>query len=118
MIGRIPEAQPTQPRGQEAFQFATPSADGNLRLASDVKEAHLLLRNYNDDELRRIPILPEGARLEEGAIYLDLRDPARCPFKATGGMTAGPHHYYVPKARVEYPMWNRLIGVLEPVRIN
>jgi len=117
MIGRIPEAQPTQPQGQEAFDFAVSSADGNLRMAHDIKEAPQLLRDYNDDELRRIPILPEGARLEEGAVYLDLRDPARCPFRATGGMRAGPHHYYVPKARIEYPLWNRLIGVLEPARM-
>jgi len=95
-----------------------PSVEGSLRTAYDIKEVHQLLRDYNDDELRRILILPEGARLEEGAIYLDVRNPARCPFKATGGMMAGPHHYYVPKARIEYPLWNRLIGVIDPARMS
>jgi len=116
MIGHTPELQ-KQPPGQEALLFAARAAGGPLLTAYDIEEAPQLLRDYSDDELRRIPILPEGTRLEEGAVYLDLRDPARCPFTATDGMTAGAHHYYVPKARIEYPLWNRLIGVTDPARM-
>lgn len=44
----------------------------NPRTAHDVKEAHELLADFTDDLLKQIPILPEGARLEQDATYIDL----------------------------------------------
>ncbi|HET8657038.1 MAG TPA: hypothetical protein VFL93_16045 [Longimicrobiaceae bacterium] len=86
--------------------------------AYDVKDAHRLLHErFADDELQRIPILPEGQRLEQGACYVDLRSERPEEFTAMGGMAADPGHWFVPKAEVPYSLWNRLIGVENPERI-
>lgn len=52
-------------------------AEHGLRTAYDVKELHRALAELPDDVLKQIPVLPTGARLQEGATYLDLADPAR-----------------------------------------
>lgn len=82
-----------------------------LRTAYDVKPLHRAMRDWPDDDLRQIPVLPEGQRLQQGATYLDLNDPDHREFTATGGMEASPENAFVPKDRVPYPVWNRLRGV-------
>jgi hypothetical protein len=91
--------------------------DGHLT-AHDIKELHRQLQEYNDDELRQIPVLPRGTRLDQGKTYIDLKDPARREFKATGAMEAGPDNWFVPKSAVDYVLWNRLIGVTDPARLD
>ena len=86
--------------------------------AFDLKEAHEALEGFSDEELRQIPILPSGSRLEQGATYLDLRDPRRAEFTAMGGQEAGRDNWYVPKKSVDYQLWNRLIGVDNPERLG
>lgn len=81
-----------------------------LRTAHDVKVAHLALDDFADDELRQVPILESGSRLQQGATYVDLVDAAREPFRATGDMMARESNLYVPKDRVPYTLWNRIIG--------
>ena len=88
----------------------------NPRTAYDVKEAHRLLNGYTDDQLKQIPILPAGSRLEQDATYIDLADPDHKEFKATSGMSAGPESLLVPKSEVDYQLWNRLHGVTDPAR--
>ena len=88
----------------------------NPRTVYDVKEAHRLLHDVTDDQLKKIPILPAGSRLEQDATYIDLADPARKEFKATSGMEAGPDSLLVPKSEVDYQLWNRLRGVTDPAR--
>ena len=88
----------------------------NPPTAYDVKEAHRRLQGFTDDELTQLPILPPGSRLEQGATYVDLRDPERKEFKATGNMEAGRDNWYVPKANVDYGLWNRLTGATPPQR--
>jgi hypothetical protein len=80
------------------------------RTARDVKEVHARFADWKDDELDEIPVLPTGARLEQGATYLDLSRPQLEEFVATGGMEAGSGHCYVPKSDVPYQLWNRLLG--------
>lgn len=94
------------------------SADGErgIRTAFDVKPLHRRLEGMEDDELRRIPVLPEGTRLQQGATYLDLRDAGRDEFTATGDMRAGADDALVPKDEVPYPTWNRLRGIDDPQR--
>ena len=70
-----------------------------------------------DDALKQIPILWPDARLEQGATYIDLRDPRRREFTATGDMSAGEDNWYVPKDAVDYELWNRLIGITNPERL-
>jgi len=86
--------------------------------AFDVKEAHRRLEGFTDDELKDIPVLPEGTRLEQGAVYIDLRDSDRKEFKAMGNMVAGPGQWLVPKTEVDYRIWNRLIGITNPARLE
>jgi hypothetical protein len=93
-------------------------AEQNARNARDVKEVHRELgRDFRDDELRQIPILEAGQRLQQGARYLDLRDPERRELTATGEMSADPDSRLVPKDGVPYSLWNRLRGVDDEERI-
>ena len=109
---------PDRMAGQNIGQTAS-DAEQELPTAYDVKEVHRMLNDrFTDDELRQIPILPAGSRLEQGATYLDQRDPERRELRATGGMTAGPDDLYVPKDRVPYPIWNRLRGIDDPERTD
>src|SRR5687768_7471598 len=89
---------------------------GTVRTAFDVKDVHDALRGFTDDELKQIPILPEGARLEEGATYLDLTDPVPTEITAHGVMRAEGSHRYVPKTEVDHELWNRLRGIDDPAR--
>jgi len=88
--------------------------DLNLRSAADIKEITECLNNFTDDELARIRIVPPGRRLQQGASYLDLRNPTSEPITATGDMMADEHHLYVAKAETPYMYWNRLVGEVCP----
>lgn len=86
--------------------------------AEQIKELHSELEGYTTDELTQIVILPEGSRLEQGAKYIDLKDPERKEFTAMGNMEATASNWYVPKTEIEYPLWNRLRGVENPERTD
>ena len=93
-----------------------PQTEKNAPTAYELKDLHNLLQEYTDDELKQIPVLPQGTRLQQGAKYIDLSDPERNEFTAMGGMEAGPENKYVPKTEVDYQLWNRLKGVQNPDR--
>lgn len=97
--------------------LSNPHPEQASRTAYDIKEAHRLLEGITDDGLKQIPVLWEGNRLEQGATYIDLRDPRRQQFKATGDMVATAEHWYVPKDAVDYELWNHLVGVQDPRRL-
>lgn len=78
--------------------------------AYDVKELHEKMSDFDNSELKRIPILAHGERLEQGAKYLDLSDPSRTILVAHGATEAQDPHLYVPKAGTDYELWNRLTG--------
>lgn len=86
--------------------------------AYDVKELHDKLADLTDDELKNIPIVPIGSRLEQGAKYIDLAHLEQDEFVATGGMVADEGHYYVAKKATGYVLWNRLNQVDNPVRLD
>ena len=73
------------------------------------KDLHRRFRNWYDSDLKQVPVLPPGSRLQQGATYLDLNDPGRGPFSARGDTTAEPGQEIVPKDRVSYEVWNRLL---------
>ena len=88
-----------------------------LRTAFDVKELHSSLSgDFTDDELKSIPVIPEGQRLQQGGIYIDLSEQRRREFTATGDMVAGPRNLYTSKSDVPYALWNRLMGVENGLR--
>jgi hypothetical protein len=86
--------------------------------AYDVKAVHDRLRDFSDAELKQIPILRTGTRLEQGAVYVDLQDPRRCPFTARGDMQAEEGSWLVPKSMVDSVLWYRLIGVTNPEQLD
>jgi hypothetical protein len=86
--------------------------------AYDAKEAHRQLVDWTDEELKQIPLMPAGARLEQGATYVDLREPARREFTATGDMHVPSDGLYVPKSEVDFRTWNRLLGIRTAARIG
>jgi hypothetical protein len=87
-----------------------PLAPPGARTAFDVKSVHRRLANMTDDELKRIPILPEGTRLEQGATYVDLAHLDDGELTARGDMLTGPGNLYVAKDSVDYVLWNALTG--------
>jgi hypothetical protein len=95
-----------------------PHPERTARTAYDVKGAHRRLQSMNDEDLKQIPILPPGSRLEQGGTYIDLRAPEPVEFTATGNLEASQANWYVPKSDVPYWIWNRLIGVESPERLD
>lgn len=88
----------------------------NARTAYDVKDVHRQFHGFTDDDLKRIPVLSPGTRLQQGAVYVDLQDEQLQEFTARGDMKANEEQYYVPKSEVDYELWNRLIGIDNPTR--
>ena len=87
------------------------SIERGARTAFDVKPVHRALDGLNDEELKQIPVLEAGTRLQQGATYLDL---ARGEFTATGEMAVGSGQKVVPKDGVHYDTWNKLVGRERP----
>jgi len=110
------DLNPNRMAGQN-IGLENPHPEQTARTAYDVKETHRLLEGITDDGLKQIPVLWPGARLEQGATYVDLHDPDRREFTATGDMSAGRDNWYVPKSAVDYQLWNRLIGIDTPERL-
>jgi hypothetical protein len=121
MTSRIyrPEQKHPQPAQQDLnpdaskginWGLAGPHPEKNARSAYDDKEVHRALRDFSDDELKRLVILPQGARLEANATYVNLRDPELHEITAEGNEDVGPADLIIPKAEVDYPLWNKLLG--------
>jgi hypothetical protein len=81
----------------------------HARTAYDVKELHDLLCEFRDDELKRIPVMPPGARLESNATYINFRESEPQEFTAEGNEELTETDLVVPKAEVDYELWNKLI---------
>lgn len=95
-----------------------PEKSDTVRTAHTIKTLNRRLQELEDDDLKQIPVLPTGSRLEQGATYIDLADEEPNELKARGDMEAGPDNYYVPKSELDYQLWNRLIGVDNPERLG
>ncbi|HEX2912560.1 MAG TPA: hypothetical protein VH186_17255 [Chloroflexia bacterium] len=91
--------------------------DSEKKTAYDFKELHSRFPELTGEQLRRIPVLPEGALLVQGSKYTDLMHPGR-------EFTAGPGHhvskgtYVVAKNDIDYPLWDYLTGVRNPDRLD
>jgi len=86
------------------------------RTAKDVKPLHRLLRDFYDDELNRIPLLPTGARLEANATYINLSMTQPREYTAEGREEVGAEDWIVPKSEVDYRLWNKLLDFKNPAR--
>ena len=124
---RFPKQQAQQKHPDEWRRDLNPNhlAGQNIGGASDVgtqpeqtafhlRKAGLDLGRIHDEELKQVPVLPEGTRLQQGATYIDLNEQPPQEFTARGDLAAQPGNAYVPKDRVPYEIWNRLIGEEKP----
>ena len=122
-----PHADPPKSRGEEWNRELHPNDRAGLNdgsdvsargkgmgTAYDVKQIHRALSGIADDDLKQIPVLPEGERLRQGATYIDLLSDSPEEFTAMGGMVAGEGHLYIPKDEVPYTLWILLIGEPKP----
>ena len=88
------------------------------RFASDMKDIQRLHPGLSGEELKRIPVLSEGTGLTQGTKYFDLLHPELGEISAGPGMRANEDNYYVAKTDVDYPLWNRMVGVTDPARLD
>ena len=82
--------------------------DHALIEATEVKELYTMLPDFHKDELRRVLVVPQGTRLQQGDIFCDLR------FRESGELVAhGEEEVHdellVPKKAVDYEIWNKLL---------
>jgi hypothetical protein len=84
--------------------------------ASDIKELVTRLTDFTMDELKQVPVIVPGSRLEQGARYVDLTDRDRDEFTAVGAMIAAGGRYFAPKKETPTLYWNRLIGARPGIR--
>jgi hypothetical protein len=109
------DLNPNAMEGQNIGQTG-PHPEKNARTAHDIKELHRRFSDWSDDDLKQIPVLPAGSRLEQNATYVDLAAGHIREFTATANMEAGRNHQYVPKSEVHHELWNRLLGVKNVAR--
>jgi hypothetical protein len=109
------DLNPYEMAGQNIGAAGTHPEKGT-RTVHDFKELHARFSEWSDSDLKQIPIVPEGSRLEQNATYIDLMATTPHEFTATGGMEAAGGHRYVPKSEVPYELWNRLLGVRNVIR--
>jgi hypothetical protein len=108
---------PTGPdKDVETFDEITPSTPDEIRqagaeggVAADADSSVVKqLGDLTNDELASLTILDPDTPLEQGSVYLDLGDPSREPFTATGGETAGDHGRVIAKKTTDYELWNKV----------
>lgn len=107
------DLNPDHMAGQNVGQSSEATVDAD-RTAFHLRKAGRELRGIDDEQLKQVPVLAAGERLQQGATYIDLQEERPIEFTARGDMAALPGNAYVPKDRVPYEIWNRLIGEEKP----
>jgi hypothetical protein len=78
------------------------------RTAKDVRAEHRVLLSFSDAELAAMPLVPEGTRLARGGWYLDLHNPAKADFLATGDEVVEPGQHVLARKEVSAELWDEL----------
>jgi hypothetical protein len=117
-----PDLEPNHAEGQNIGQMPPLSNAAEYRTSHPLTEADYKrmgvrqLSSFTEDELRQIPIVPAGERLEQGGTYLNLKGAELAPFSGTADMEVGEDQWVVPKRYTPYTLWNRLLGETDPQR--
>jgi hypothetical protein len=82
--------------------------DIERRTARDVRAEHRVLLSFSDKALAAMPLVPEGMRLARGGWYLDLHNPAKADFLATGDETVEPGQHVLAQKEVSGELWEDL----------
>ncbi len=115
------DLRPREGQGENSGASSSHDPDALMR-AYDDKELVKTLQGFNSDELKKILLVPRGAKLQQGAKYVDLNDPDRTEIVASGANPVTPHleaqenQRLVPKSETDYELWDKLTGKSE--RIN
>ena len=107
------DLNPQHLEGQNVRSEGSHRSDDEMTAFHLRKRGHQL-RGLDDNDLKQVPLLREGTRLQQGATYVDLTQQNPREFTARGDMQAQPGHAYAAKDRVPYEIWNRLIGEPKP----
>src|SRR5881396_3159884 len=78
------------------------------RTASDVRAEHRVLLSFSDADLAAMPLVPEGTRLARGGWYLDLHNPAKADFPATGDEIVEPGQHMLARREVPGDLWDEI----------
>ncbi len=89
-------------------------ADESVPAGDDKRTEALVADRLSPDLMARLSVLEEGARLEQGGVYVDLANLDAGPFKAIGGQEADKSKKYVAKRDTDHELWNQLAGDREP----
>ncbi len=89
--------------------------DVDRRTAKDVRGEHRVLLSLSDKDLAAMPLLPENTRLARGGWYLDLHDPARADFIATGDEAVEPGQHVLARKEVSGELWDELLRACDGV---
>jgi hypothetical protein len=82
--------------------------DIERRTARDVRAEHRVLLSFSDKDLAGMPLVPEGMPLTRGGWYLDLHNPAKADFPATGDETVEPGQHVLARKEVSGELWEDL----------
>lgn len=91
------------------------AAGPDRRTARDVRGEHRVLLSFSDKDLAAMPLVPENTRLVRGGWYLDLHDPARADFIATGDEAVEPGQHVVARKEVSADLWDELLRACDGV---
>lgn len=114
------DLRPNEGKGENSGANSSHDPDALMR-AYDDKSLVDSMKDFNSDELKQILIVPRGAKLEQGAKYVDLNDPDRLEIIASGENPVTPHleaqenQRLVPKSGTDYELWDKLTGKGERV---
>lgn len=114
---------PTEQTFREQMRDDTPEriredAANRVSPGDEDKTVMDALPELTDDDLGRLAIVQTGTQLPQGAVYLDLSDLKRGPFKAIGGREAKKNERLIAKDETDYELWNRLAGRDDEPRIE
>ena len=82
--------------------------DIERRTAKDVRTEHRVLLSFADSDLRAMPLVPESTHLVRGNWYLDLHNPAKADFPATGDETVEPGQHMLARKDVPAELWDEI----------
>ena len=83
-------------------------ADGQRRTAKDVRADHRVLLSFSDRDLKAMPLVPEGTHLTRGGWYMDLHNPAKADFPASGDETLEPGQHMLARKEIPAELWDEL----------
>ncbi len=104
----IDDLNPDKGASQNLGEYVV-SADPNHQTAADNKDLVRMFKHmFTMDELQQLPIVPHGAPLKQGAVYLDLANRDGGAFTVHGPTFVRTDQFFTPKSEVPYELWNRL----------